>query len=131
MNFEAKPVLNNSAFFWFDEKNQEGIEFYGPDSIEWMQFDLDTKRAYSVAQRKVIEDKITEDNDKISIHNAVICTAWRKALIKVFKSSKNITLSNKEIAKENCGDLFDALPIEKIIAIGSHVSKQESFLKKP
>lgn len=130
MNFDIKPVLEESAYFWFDEAKKEGLEFYGPDTSEWLQFDLDTKRALAAAQKKIIEDGVTSDEEKKIIQNATAFAAWKKALPKVFKNASNITLAKKAITKENCADLFAAMSQNQVIQCGNFVSSQESFLGK-
>ncbi len=130
MNFDIKPVLEQSAYFWFDEIKREGLEFYGPDTPEWLQFDLDTKRAIAAAQKKIIEDGVASDEERAIIKNVAAISAWKKALPKVFKNSSNITLGNEAITKENCASLFAAMSATQIIQCGNFVSSQESFLGK-
>lgn len=130
MNFDIKPVLEESAYFWFDETKKEGLEFYGPDTSEWLQFDLDTKRAFAAAQKKIIEDGVTSDEEKSIIQNAAAISAWKKALPKAFKNASNITLGKKAVTKDNCAGLFAAMSSVQIIQCGNFVLSQDSFLGK-
>ncbi|MGB2063660.1 MAG: hypothetical protein ACPHUL_00805 [Marinomonas gallaica] len=128
MNFDPKPVLEESAFFWFDEKKKEGIEFHGPDSFQYQQFELETGRAYAVARRNIADEK--DEEVKGQITTMVLAQAWRKSLVKIFKSASKITLGDNPVTEENAADLFSAMSREQIIRIGNFVSKQESFLGK-
>lgn len=130
MNFDIKPVLNESAYFWFDEKKKEGIEFYGPDTSEWLRLDLDSKRAFSAAQKKIIEDGVKDEEEMSVIRNVAAIQAWRKSLPKAFKNVSNITLGGEPVTRENCSDLFEAMTAQQIINCGNFVLTQESFLGK-
>lgn len=130
MNFNPKPILEESAVFYFDAKKKEGIEFHGPDTYQYQQFQIETGRAIALAKRTIMEQGETDDDVKGQIQTIILSQAWVKSLPKVFKAAHKITLGDEAVTADNARELFRAMTRDQIIMCGNFVSQQESFLGK-
>lgn len=125
MNFQSLGV---TATYYLDEKKEAGIIFHGPDTSEWLRFQLTIGRSGALV--KAAAEEFEDEMDK----GVAMLTARKEhhcdALCAAFAGVVNVTLNNEPVTAENCRLLFSQFSADDRNKMIEWLASKESFAGK-